>query len=117
MAIGDTTSSTASTLPPQAAAIVPEPALLVSFQTPARSIRPPSSGSPGSRLNTPTIRLATQSCQISTSGMPPPLIRKTSAARPIPARPSESAGPAAATMNSLPGVGGSFSISDTPPSR
>ena len=34
---------------------VPEPGLRLSFHTPARSIRPPSSGSPGSRLKTPTI--------------------------------------------------------------
>ncbi len=117
VATGKITSSAASTRPPQAATMVPEPGLPESFQTPARNILPPSSGSPGSRLNTPTMRLANHSCQVSTSRMPPSLITQTSAARPMPASPSESAGPAAATMNSLPGVGGSFSISETPPRR
>ncbi len=38
--------------------MVPVVALPVSFQTPARSIRPPSSGRPGSRLNIPTSTFA-----------------------------------------------------------
>ena len=55
-AVLDQVVITASALPTQAAATVPELGLRVAFHTPARSIRPPSSGRPGSRLKTPTIR-------------------------------------------------------------
>ena len=55
---GTTRTAIASTRPAQAAATVAVAGLPVSFHTPARSIRPPSSGSPGSRLKMPTSRLA-----------------------------------------------------------
>ena len=105
----------ASTRPAQAAAIVPVPGRPVSFQTPARSIRPPSSGSPGSRLNTPTSRLATISWSVSTRAMPVGWTTSM-ASQPRPARPRDSSGPAPETRNSLPGVCGSSSISEKPPS-
>ena len=44
--------------------------LFVIFQMTARSMRPPSSGRPGSRLNRPTMMLATMSCLISAPVMP-----------------------------------------------
>ena len=47
----------AITRPAQAAAMVDVPGRLVTFQITARSIRPPSRGNPGSRLNAPTTRL------------------------------------------------------------
>ena len=50
--------------------MVAVPGLLVAFHTPARSIRPPSSGSPGSRLKIPTSRLAQTSCSMSRPGQP-----------------------------------------------
>src|SRR5712692_5871625 len=60
----------ASARPAQAAAIVAEYGLPVSFHTPARKIRPPSSGRPGSRLKTPTNRFAMYSCAITACGNP-----------------------------------------------
>lgn len=48
---------TASARPTQAAATVPLIGRPVIFQTTARSIRPPSSGRPGRRLNAATMRL------------------------------------------------------------
>ena len=47
----------AITRPAHAAAMVDVPGRLVTLQMTARSIRPPSRGSPGSRLNAPTTRL------------------------------------------------------------
>ena len=87
----------------------------VSFQITARSIRPPSSGRPGSRLKIPTTRLA----QLSWWTRVPPMVSgETTCIRPYPAaaRASDRAGPAADTRNSRPGVGGSRSISENPPS-
>jgi hypothetical protein len=86
-----------------------------SFQITARSIRPPSSGRPGSRLKIPTTRLAQRSWLTS---VPPMVSGGTTCIRPYPAaaRTSDSAGPAADTTNSRPGVGGSCSISENPPS-
>jgi len=49
---------TAAPRPAQAAAMVEVAGRPVSFQMTARSIRPPSSGRPGSRLKIPTTRLA-----------------------------------------------------------
>jgi hypothetical protein len=57
--------------PAQAAAMVAVPGLPVSFQITARSIRPPSSGRPGSRLKSPTTRLAHLSWLISVPVMVP----------------------------------------------
>src|SRR5580693_5312356 len=114
-ATGTSISSTARPRPAQAAAIVAVPGRPVTFHTPARSIRPPSSGSPGSRLKTPTTRLARISCSISTRGMPPRLNAKSSP-MPMPARASDVSGPTTDTLNSLAGVGGSCSISEKPPS-
>ena len=110
-----TNKLTARARPAQAAAMVAVDWRPVSFQITARSIRPPSSGSPGSRLKSPTIRLAQPSCQTRAPGM---LSRETTCIRPNPAaaRTSDSAGPAADTRNSRPGVGGSRSISENPPS-
>ena len=87
----------------------------VSFQITARSIRPPSSGRPGSRLKIPTTRLAQLSWLTSVPAM---VSGETTCIRPYPtaARASDSAGPAADTRNSRPGVGGSRSISEKPPS-
>ena len=87
----------------------------VSFHTPARRIRPPSSGRPGSRLNTPTTRFARISWSISTRGMPPGL-NATSRPQPHPASASEVSGPTTETANSRAGVCGSCSISENPPS-
>ena len=87
----------------------------VSFQITARSIRPPSSGRPGSRLKIPTTRLA----QLRRwTRVPPTVSAGTTCIRPYPpaARASDRAGPAADTANSRPGVGGSCSISENPPS-
>ena len=58
MAIGQHSAATAVTRPPQAATTVPRWALPVTRHTPLLSTRPPSSGSPGTRLRTPTSRLA-----------------------------------------------------------
>ena len=94
--------------------MVAVPGLPVTFQMTARSIRPPSSGRPGSRLKTPTMMLATMSCLISAPVTP----YGATWDRPQPSAPSasDSAGPAPATANSRPGVGASRSISETPPS-
>ena len=75
----------------------------VSFQITARSIRPPSSGSPGSRLKIPTTRLAHMSWWTSVPVMVP---GETTCISPYPAaaRASDRAGPAADTRNSRPGV-------------
>ena len=97
---GSASRPMASTRPAQAAAIVPVPGRPVSFQTPARSIRPPSSGSPGSRLKTPTSRLATISWSVSTRAMPVGWTTSM-ASQPRPARPRDSSGPAPETRNSL----------------
>ena len=70
VANGTTKMATASTRPAQAAAMVDVPGRPVSFQITARSIRPPSSGSPGSRLNTPTTRLAQRNWKASVPAMP-----------------------------------------------
>ncbi len=51
----------------------------VTFQIAARSIRPPSSGRPGSRLKAPTIRLAHMSCETS---VPPMVPARTTWVRP-----------------------------------
>ncbi len=51
--------------------MVAVPGRPVNFQITARSIRPPSSGRPGSRLNTPTTRLAHMSWETSTPMMVP----------------------------------------------
>ena len=50
--------------------MVDVPGRPVTFQIPARSIRPPSNGSPGSRLNTPTTRLAHRSWETSVPMIP-----------------------------------------------
>ena len=94
--------------------MVAAPGRPVTFQMTARSIRPPSSGRPGSRLKAATTKLANISCLISTPVTP----YGATLVRPQPATPStrDSAGPAAATANSRPGVGASRSISETPPS-
>ena len=112
---GITNRPTASTRPDQAAAMVAIDWRPDSFQITARSIRPPSSGRPGSRLKRPTTRLAQRSWLHS---VPPMVSGGTTCIRPYPAAAStsDSAGPAADTMNSWPGVGGSFSISEKPPS-
>ena len=57
--------------PTQAAAMVPLMGLPVIFQTTARSIRPPSSGRPGSRLKAATMRLEIISPASSTPGTVP----------------------------------------------
>ena len=54
--IGASTRTMARMRPAQAAITVAEPALPVSFHSPARSTRPPSSGSPGSMLKIATRR-------------------------------------------------------------
>ena len=112
---GTTNRLTASTRPAQAAAMVAVDWRPVSFQITARSIRPPSSGRPGSRLKIPTTRLAHMSWR---TRVPAMVSGGTTCIRPYPAaaRASDSAGPAADTRNSRPGVGGSRSISENPPS-
>ena len=111
---GTISRAAAITRPVQAAPMVAASGRWLIFQIPARSIRPPSSGSPGSRLNSPTSRLAHISWVTSTCAVP----KGISLLSPYPtaARTSEIAGPAAATRNSLAGVGASFSISENPPS-
>ncbi len=52
-------STTATAPPPTTAARVPAERRPDSAHTPARRMRPPSSGRPGSRLNTATAALAT----------------------------------------------------------
>ncbi len=59
-ATGSAISATAISRPTQAAATVATAGRPEAFQMMARSIRPPSSGRPGSRLNTPTTMLAQQ---------------------------------------------------------
>ena len=114
-ASGITSTAIASTRPAQAATTVACPGRPVSFHTPARSILPPSSGRPGSRLKTPTSTFAITSWKSSTRRTPPPWTPRYSAYPPA-ASASETAGPAAETRNSRPGVGGSRSISENPPS-
>jgi hypothetical protein len=89
-------------------------ALPLIFQTTARSIRPPSSGRPGRKLKTATMRLLTMSPASSTPGTVPP---STNCMPPqkIAASTSDSSGPTKASTNSRPGVSDSFSISETPP--
>ena len=103
----------ASARPTQAAAIVAVFGLPVIFQMTARSIRPPSSGSPGSRLKMPTMMFAYISCR--TSEPLTPSLTTSESAQPTPPSASDSAGPAADTQNSLSGVCGSLSISEMPP--
>ena len=67
---GTASSPRARTRPVQAAARVAVLGFLVTSQMTARSIRPPSSGRPGSRLKSPTMMLANISCQISAPAMP-----------------------------------------------
>ena len=67
---GITSSAMASARPTQAAAIVAVFGLPVIFQMTARSIRPPSSGSPGSRLKMPTMMFAYISCRTSDAAHP-----------------------------------------------
>ena len=55
-ASGQSSTANAVTRPPQAATTVPRCMLPVSCQTAALSTRPPSSGSPGTRLSAPTSR-------------------------------------------------------------
>jgi hypothetical protein len=50
--------------------VVAVPGFLVMAQITARSIRPPSSGRPGSRLKRPTMMLANTSCLISAPATP-----------------------------------------------
>ena len=61
--------ATANPRPTQAATTVPLCSLRVTPHTTSRSIRPPSSGRPGSRLNAPTIRLAHASWTTTSSTM------------------------------------------------
>ena len=112
---GTTNKLTAMTRPAQAATMVDAAWRPDSFQITARSIRPPSSGRPGSRLKIPTTRLAHASWW---TRLPMMVSGGTTRIRPNPpaARASDSAGPAAETRNSRPGVGGSRSISENPPS-
>ena len=113
---GSTSTATASTRPAQAAATVAVAGLPVTFHTPARSIRPPSSGRPGQQVEDADQQVGPDQLLEQQPGQAAGLdghVRRRS--RP-PARASESSGPAAETRNSLPGVGGSRSISENPPS-
>ena len=87
---------------------------LVIFHTTARSIRPPSSGRPGSRLKIPTMMLANISCLI----RDPPMPVSTTWYSPQPTAPSSKRQGRARGRhaNSRPGVGASWSISEMPPS-
>ena len=78
---GSANRLTARTRPAQAAAMVAVDWRPVSFQITARSIRPPSSGRPGSRLKIPTTRLAQRSWLTS---VPPTVSGGTTCIRPYP---------------------------------
>ncbi len=66
-----TSTSPATTRPPHAPALVPVSRDRENCQTPARSSRPPSRGSPGSRLNAATNRLLPTTSTSTTRAMPP----------------------------------------------
>ena len=82
----------------------------------ARSIRPPSSGRPGSRLKTPTIRLAQHQLVDQDAGRCRPARPRASGRTRRPPGPARAPGRPRTTRNSRPGVGGSRSISENPPS-
>jgi hypothetical protein len=87
----------------------------ISAHTAARSARPPSSGRPGSTLNTATMRLLAASWKT----IWPTTVRSGSAtdsALAAPPSTSETAGPASETSASTRGLGASRSISVQPPS-
>ncbi len=112
---GSAISATAISRPTQAAATVATAGRPEAFHTMARSIRPPSSGRPGSRLNTPTTMLAQHTWRTMTQATVPDGTT-CSSPKAIAASTKDRNGPAADTVNSRPGVCGSTSISDTPPS-
>ena len=106
-----------ATRPPQPATIVPWCGLPVTFQTTARSTRPPSSGSPGTRLSTPTTRLAPAR---PADGQPEQAVGGHAASRPSDDQPDGERGQRpdhGDRRTPGPGCRGSPSISVTPPRK
>ena len=83
-------------------------------QSAARRMRPPSSGKPGTRLNTPTMRLMTTRYPATAWNAAEPSSRRSSA-RQSPAIAKLVSGPTMAINISARGVGGSASSCETPP--
>ncbi len=111
------TASNTATIRPAADAVRVAASKLPDLRhSPARRSRPPSSGRPGIRLNTPTPRLTAATAKVTPSTPVHPAVTAAlhSSANTAP-NVSEVAGPTNATANSLPGVGSSPSISATPP--
>ena len=87
----------------------------VAPQTIDFSTRPPSSGSPGTRLRTPTIRLAPARPSTAISSSPSGVTNQSaSAASPTPI---EVSGPTTAIISSWRGVRASPSIAVAPPRK
>src|SRR5699024_6091149 len=114
--IAQTNNAHATAPAPTTATRVPHTRLPDSAHTPARSILPPSSGSPGSTLNTPTAALATAHSNTSTQMTPPAGVASSSNPNST-ASTSDTAGPAAATAASSRELRGVRAISARPPSR
>ena len=114
MAMPSPISAYEMTRPPAAASRVALRRSPFQRQSPARSIRPPSSGSAGSRLKASRSRLMNPShahTALTGSGRPG---RKATPTKPAP-RPSDTSGPATAMRNSAPGDGNMPAKRATPP--
>ena len=111
-----TASATATRYPPTTATVVPARRSSKTFQTAARSTRPPSIGSAGSRLNTATTALDRAS-RMSTSQLTVLTVTPRTASQNTPASSALTAGPAAAMTASSRGVFGALVSSETPLSR
>ena len=101
--------------PPQPAATLPVSGRPVAPQTAARRIRPPSSGSPGSRFSTPITRLAPASA--CTMKRVRPSGSSGAANHATPATASEVSGPTPAITASRRADDASSSIEVTPPRK
>ncbi len=104
----------AITRPPQLATISARCGSRVICQTPARNARPPSSGSPGSTLNTATIAFVAAIWNIKPPRIVPRSVTNSSAPA-ANASTNDTAGPDSAITASARGVGASRSNSVKPP--
>ena len=94
---------------------MPRCTLPVSCQTADLSTRPPSSGSPGTRLSAPTSRLPKASPSTTISSSPSGTTNQSPSATTPTA--SEVSGPTTAIQNSWRGFFASASIAVTPPRK
>ena len=114
-ATGQASTATAARRPPQPATTVPRTMLPVAPHTPALRTRPPSRGSPGTRLRTPTSRLAPARPSMARRVRPSGVTGSSSSA----ATPTaiEVSGPTTAMKNSSRGRFASPSIEVMPPRK